>query len=94
MQLLPGSLFANCATFVPVFASLIQEKKKEKQIRDRDSPELLTFFLGIIFNMKSLSNMFPFDLVSKSKFDRDFILKMLPKKKRWAFKGKTEVEHK
>ena len=38
------------------------------------------FFLGIIFKMKSQSNIIPFDFVSKIKFDRDFILKMMQKK--------------
>ena len=40
-----------------------------------------SLFGGIISNMKSLSNMIPFDLVLKIKFDWDFILKMMPQKK-------------
>ena len=37
-------------------------------------------FFGIIFNMKSLSNMIPFDFDLKIKFDRNFILKTMQKK--------------
>ena len=45
-----------------------------------------SLFLGIIFKMNFLSNMFPFDFVLKIKFDRDFILEVMPKK-RWAIQG-------
>ena len=44
------------------------------------SREMLAFFEGIIFKMKSLSNMILFDFGLKIKFDRDFILKMMRKK--------------
>ena len=52
-------------------------------MNSQPSPEMLTFFLASVFEMKSLSN-----LIFKTKsngimFDRDFILKMKPKKK-WA----------
>ena len=39
-----------------------------------------SLFSCIIFKMKSLSNMIPFDFGLKIKFDRDFMVKMMPKK--------------
>ena len=42
-------------------------------------PKMLTF-LGIIFNMKYISNMILFDFVLKIKFDWDFILKIMQEK--------------
>ena len=41
-------------------------------------PKMLTFYL-CYFNMKSLSNMIPFDVVLNIKFDRDFVFKKMPK---------------
>ena len=41
---------------------------------------LLTFFGGIIFNTKSLSNMIPFDFALNIKFVKDFIFKPMQKK--------------
>ena len=45
------------------------------------SPQMLTFLFCIIFNMKSLSNMIPFNFLLKIKFDWDFIFKTDAKKK-------------
>ena len=47
--------------------------------KEQHLPSDIHFFFGINLKMKSHSNMIPFDFVLKINFDRDFILKRMPK---------------
>ena len=53
---------------------------RDERPKKTDSPKMLTFFFGIIFDMNFLSNLIQ-NKIEWNHVLRDFILKMIQKKK-------------